>query len=438
MGRQGVGVQLCGLRRLRDRHPADDPVRRAQRLRDRLALPGAYRGRGVDRGGACGGRRARAPRLDGDRLVARLYELRRALLHRRSTGRLPVPLGRRLDRLLSALVHRHGAARAPSRAARRRGAVARRAHGRGRRRGPGRSHPARGRAPHRGGLPGGGGDQPRVPRRRRPTPLGRVRRLLAHRVEDRATLADPQSRRPRDDGRGRHLPVPGRLVPGRLEARHPLAGVVAADRSCCLRPGTRRAEPADRGAPPAGRPVGVRAGRDRDPRVRPLRRREPRRGRPRDPDAAARRRQARVHVPRERPAVRAHPPRIHDRCAHRAREPAQARHRSRAAPRGQTDARDPADDLRPRRLQGVQRQLRPSGRGRAARPPRREAGGGARRAGQLVSPRRGRVLPGGARRPRRDRAADRPGLRARWPSGARASTSGARSVRSCCRTRRAT
>ena len=95
---------------------------------------------------------------------------------------------------------------------------------------------------------------------------------------------------------------------------------------------------------------------------------------------------------RELHAAAQRAPRGPHRQADRAAEPARARPR----PRGRLRVVSPvlARLLRPRRLQGLQRRLRPPGRRRAARPARARAGQGRR---NRVPPRRRRVLPAASR-----------------------------------------
>ena len=90
----------------------------------------------------------------------------------------------------------------------RRHALARRDHGRVRGRGARRRDPRRARSRGHGGLDVDRRDEPRLPARRRAPAVGRLRRLLAHRLAARAALAAPRPRPPRDGARGRHLPVP--------------------------------------------------------------------------------------------------------------------------------------------------------------------------------------------------------------------------------------
>ena len=151
--------------------------------------------------------------------------------------------------------------------------------------------------------------EPRVPAGRRAPALRRLRRLLADRLEAGSALAAPRARRPVDGARGHRLPLPvGRRDVRRGDVdRHPVADGAAAHRVVRLggRPDARRAR--GRRSTAARRPGRLRARRDGNPRLRPLRSRQRARDRPRDGRARARRRPARRHVPREPPPLRADP-----------------------------------------------------------------------------------------------------------------------------------
>ena len=123
------------------------------------------------------------------------------------------------------------------------------------------------------------------------------------------------------------------------------------------------------------------------------------------------------------------------RRAHRPRQPPPPDARPRAGRHGQPAAVDGPGAVRPRRLQGLQRQLRPPGRRRPAAPARRRTGRCDRAARHGLPPRRRRVL-----RPRLDREAsadgDLQGGRGRRSrSAARASRSAPPGARSCSRSR---
>ena len=195
----------------------------------------------------------------------------------------------------------------------------------------------------------------------------------------------------------RHLPAPVR--PGHLRRRRPARRRLAARRPAPGGRGLGAGGAAPRGQParPArrGRPGGRGAAGDRRPRRRTDR-----------PDAG-RRRSARPDHPAAggrapRPLAAAsqrEPGELRARGAHRrtdrARQPAGVDERplgrDRAGAAGRQHA--PAGDVRPRRLQGLQRRLRPSGRGRSPRPPGRAAQGLLRRARRGLPARRRRVLP---------------------------------------------
>ena len=174
-------------------------------------------------------------------------------------------------------------------------------------------------------------------------------------------------------------------------------------RVLAARLGGRRLLRADR---PARRPVGARGARPRpahpparraaaDPRARPQRAHRP--GAP----------QARAGV--HRPADPAREP-----ATPRRRPSREARRRDRRPARG-------ADALRPRRLQALQRHLRPRGRRRPAGAARREAGRGRRARRHGLPARRRRVL-----RPHRGAATDQ--LDARLSAAADALTRERRGV----------
>ena len=103
-----------------------------------------------------------------------------------------------------------------------------------------------------------------------------------------------------------------------------------------------------------------------------------------------------------------------DRLAHRPRQPPPPDGGPRARHLGAGHGRTPAAvrDPRPRRVQGLQRQLRPPRRGRAARAARRQARG-------AVAPARAGLPPGRRRVLRAWPAARRRSRRASWPPRAR-------------------
>ena len=118
-----------------------------------------------------------------------------------------------------------------------------------------------------------GRHQPRLPTGRRPAALGRLRRVLAHPLEARPTLAPPRARHPRDHRGRRHLPLQssnGTYVEG-ASGRHPLADGHAARGDGRLAPGPHERRVRGRGSAAPRGPGGVRHPRDRDPRLRPLR-----------------------------------------------------------------------------------------------------------------------------------------------------------------------
>ena len=118
-----------------------------------------------------------------------------------------------------------------------------------------------------------------------------------------------------------------------------------------------------------------------------------------------------VHVPREDAAPREDPHRGRDGCAHGRREPAQADDRPRRHARRPDDGRP--DAARPRRVQGLQRHVRPSRRRRAPRQDRGEAQRSGRRRGRGLSHRRRRVLRPGRRSARTAAMRSRPPRRCR-------------------------
>ena len=159
-----------------------------------------------------------------------------------------------------------------------------------------------------------------------------------------------------------------------IVARHPVAGGAAPDRLVRL---GGRPEPTRTGGQDAlRRPVRLRRSRHRRPGLRPLRPGQPARRGTRDRDSARGRRAARDDLPRESPAVRAHAARVGHRRVDRPRQSPEAPVRSRTPLRGARSRAHPADDLRPRRVQGVQRHVRPPRRRRPPGPPRLEARGG--------------------------------------------------------------
>ena len=258
----------------------------------------------------------------------------------------------------------------------------------------------------------------------------------------RPALAPPRPRRPRDRrSRTRSTSSSrrtGTYVEGTwIDILWPAAMLLVALVRLDARPDARGAR--GRGPPAPRRAGGLRARRDRHPRLRPLHRREPARDRPRLGDARARRRAARGDVPRERAPLRADAPGGDDRRAHRTRQPPAARRRSRAHV---CDASRCAPTLLMLfdldGFKGYNDTFGHPGRRRAARAPRREArrrpgpDGAAYRLGGdefclIVARRRGR-----------GRAAHRPRLRGARPSAARGSRSRPRSAPSCSPTRRPT
>ena len=226
------------------------------------------------------------------------------------------------------------------------------------------------------------------PYRARPHRLDRPRRRLAGRA-DRARLGD----RPRRDRQGARAP---RLAPA--------LGLGRRDRRA-----RRRARGADGGPPPHLGPAGARR-RDghaqrplrasRPPLVRLLR---PPPDRPADV-ARLRRPPGRALLPR----LRAHlllPERAHGRVGDR--RPLLLRVAARAdRARGDAGARRPRVPLQPRhapdaaRRAAEARRRRDGRRGEHRRRPRREGvRAGARRAGEVPAPQRGRLRPDGAREP---------------------------------------
>ena len=102
----------------------------------------------------------------------------------------------------------------------------------------------------------------------------------------------------------------------------------------------------------------------------------------------------RIHVPRERQPAAADDRRGHHRLAHGPRQPTPPDQRPRRGHGGGDDrGAVAARDLRPGRVQGLQRRVRPPRRRCPAGPPRRQARGRDRRPRPLLSPRRRRVLP---------------------------------------------
>ncbi len=178
--------------------------------------------------------------------------------------------------------------------------------------------------------------------------------------------------------------------------------------------GRRLAAPAHARARPAGgqpapdrRPAVVRAGRARAARLRLRRGPQPARDRPRRRLAARGHGPPDAHLPRERRDAARLARGGDDRRADRPRQPPRAGGRDRRAGsrgrRARSSAR--ARAVRPRRLQALQRHLRPPGRRRAARAPRHQPlrlPAGAR---QGVPDGRRRVLRADRARRRRSRPA---------------------------------
>ena len=151
--------------------------------------------------------------------------------------------------------------------------------------------------------------EPRVPARRRAPALGRLRCLLAHGRTARPPLAPPRPRCALDGARRFDLPLPvgrGHVRRGDVD-RHPLADRAPAHRFLRLDARSNARGSRGRGSTAARRPGGLRARRDRHPRLRPLHSGQPARDRPRVGGARARRGAPRGHVPGEQPSLRADP-----------------------------------------------------------------------------------------------------------------------------------
>ena len=363
--------------RCRDRRPTDQRRHLQRGPRPLRAHLSAARGRA----------RAGAVRLARVRARARRLGGGRHLLDGRARGRqapaVSVARRRRLPARLSMHVRGRAAARAPAgpfldrRLARWRDRWSRRCSpgDRGARACPGRADE---------GRPGRGRDQPRLPARRRAAAVLSDRRLRGGRRPGRAQLA---AGRPRSGGVGHRrsdLPLPG----GDRELCRWLSGLPLA-----------RGGPRDRRRGAVGHAAGrkvrialdavpgrVRRDRRRGPRLGPLRAHRGGLGLARGSDARGRCRSAADQLPGEPKASGGRAPRRRHRRAHRAPQPpltdraSAARHRARRPGR--------LRNFRPRRLQGIQRQLRSSSRRHPLAAPRSSARTGRRSAGRCVPPRR--------------------------------------------------
>ena len=245
-----------------------------------------------------------------------------------------------------------------------------------------------------GGSTGGCGHQPLLPARRRAPPRDRRRGLLADPLAPGPGLGRDR-RGARRDGRGRlRLPVPDRRR--HLRRRHgrgrALARLDAPDRARRLaarpaRAGRRAVRPAASRHARVRRALGA-----RNPRLRPLRATERAGGRPCGRGGPRRLPAHGSHLPRKHAHPRREPGAGRDGLAHRARQPPQAPGRPRAClHRSGADAVRPGH-LRPRRVQALQRLVRPPGRRCAAPPARRQAGVDPGAPWSDVPPRRRRVL----------------------------------------------
>ena len=318
------------------------------------------------------------------------------LVRRLRAGDVSVDGGPRVHRVLPAPVRRHRPPAPFARSDDRGHALARRHDGRARRRRVRRRRDLRARRRRHAGLDLRRRDEPLVPARGRAAPLGRLRRLLAHRLAPGAALAAPRARRALDRARRHRLPLPvrGRNVRrGHLD-RHPLARGTPPDRvrlrgcTTARAPGSTwrdvRCSPFRRSARSIATGILV---YDHFVRLNIL------------AIVLATATLALVvvrlgdDVPREPPPLRAHASGGDHRCADGAREPSPAAHRPRAPSARRLHAADTPHAVRPRRIQELQRHVRPPGRRRAAHAPRRETRGRTGRRRCRLSARRGRVLP---------------------------------------------
>ena len=237
-----------------------------------------------------------------------------------------------------------------------------------------RGRPA-GRAAHRRRQPARRRHQPRLPGRR-PHPARRGRRLLraawlarrshvgparpGHRALLDRRLLLPDHRRERDlrlsERVGRRLDlVPGAVLGRRLAARAPHGGRRGQRRDALHRLPDRLRHP-----------------RPGHPRPRRARVAEPARRRARRRLAAGRLRPPRPEPARQRRDARGQPLRGAHRCADRPGQPPRAHPRPRPGRRRPARGRR-AGALRPRRVQALQRLLRPPGRRRPPAAPRSQA-----------------------------------------------------------------
>ncbi len=239
------------------------------------------------------------------------------------------------------------------------------------------------------------GDQPRLSARRPRDARVRGRGDRDHRPVRRLHVAHPRPRARRLRAVRHDLPLPGRgrHVPRVHGARHGLARSPTCSIAVARLPprrSPRHAPPAQRHARHSRR---VHADGARSARLRPLR--PAARGRAVAGDHHHRRRRAalRADLPREPAHARRERGRGRHRRADGPRQPARAAGRPRARHRRRhAGAARAADAVRPRRLQGLQRLLRPPGRRRAAAPARPQPGEDARRRRHGLSDRRRRVL----------------------------------------------
>ena len=239
--------------------------------------------------------------------------------------------------------------------------------------------------------------------RRQPAVPGLLRRL--DRAVGSARRLPP--RRPRDPRSGRRQHRPHGLAPGTLlgadlggdprqhgrqrrpragdqrgqlragqPGRHPLRDLGASARAGDPVPDPPGGDPPRRRRPPGDRPAGLGRARARAPlrsRVHDDRpgRRAARRG-----DDRPGRAPHRAGIPRQPAPARGPPARCPHRRPHRTRQPAQADGGPRSDDGG-GEGREAAQPgpLRPRRLQALQRHLRPSGRGHPSAPARHQPQG---------------------------------------------------------------
>ena len=188
------------------------------------------------------------------------------------------------------------------------------------------------------------------------------RRPGDHRLAARPRLAvhSRRHRCARPGGQRRPLPGGGRLDGQHHAARCRLAARDAPPRRRFLAAGRPARRRPSRGRTRARAAGGLRPELARHPRLRAVRAAEHAGRRPRrDLDARGGRPDG-VHVPREDAAAHEDPHRGGDGRAHRRREPAQADDRPRRDTRRSDDGCP--DAARPRRVQGVQRHVRPSSR----------------------------------------------------------------------------